>query len=215
MTDQAKLKVINAAQAELGNEPLTDLNDDSIQDSGSAYKLLRSIELSRDVVLARHGWLCALEYTTLTPQASPAGNWKYPFQYLAPADCLRIWEVEGTPLMFETRHRWGQKWELGTFDTDLGARQILRARHSFEQLPIAYVRRCSWGALTPHLVDAIGAELAGRECYSINGDMAGAQKLKQSAEGKILMAISVEATQEGGQEPWAPSIPQAIRNLSR
>ena len=214
MADVAQLKVLNAALAALGNEPLTDLTDDSIQQSGAAYKLLRSIELSFDAVIGRHGWTCALEYVQLTPLAAPAGDWKYPWRYTPPGDCLLVWEIEGQ-LFNGDAQCWAPRWQVGTVDTDIGARQIIRSRDSIDTLNVAYVRRCSYGALTPHLVDAIGHELAGRCCFSINGDAGTAERLKNTAEKKILMAISVEGTQEGGQQPIAPSIPQMIRNRSR
>ncbi len=214
MSDIAQLKVLNAALAALGNEPLADLTAASIQRSGAAQKLLRSVELSRDTVLGRHGWTCALEYTVLTPSAAPAGSWKYPWQYLAPNGCLLVWEIEGVQFNGEATC-WEPRWQVGTLDTDLGARHLIRSRDQIDSLNIAYVRTCSWGALTPHLVDAIGFELAGRCCYSINGDQGAAARLANAGEKKILLAISVEGTQEGGQAPLAPSIPQMIRNYSR
>lgn len=215
MSDDAELMVLNAALAALGNEPLTDLNDDSLQGSGAAYKLLRSMDLSRQTVLSRHGWLCALEYTTLTPEPADAGNWKYPWQYRLPADALIVWEVAGECLWLEGQWACANRWQTATIDSDLGAIKVLRGLGQIDPLPIAYVRDAGWSGLSASLLDAIGLELAGRCCYGINGDRATASDLKNQAEKKIALAIGAEAKQEGEQDPLAPSIPAMIRNRSR
>ena len=51
-----------------GGRPLR--SDPGDQSSG-ATKLVRQIDQARDIVLARHGWTCALEYVTLQPAQHP------------------------------------------------------------------------------------------------------------------------------------------------
>ena len=215
MTDAAQVQIVNTALALLGNEPVIDLGDDSLQGSGAAYKLMRSLDTARDVILRRHGWLCALTYTALSAEAAEAGNWKYPWLYRLPGDALRTWEIGGVVFGGTEFECWAPRWQTATIDSDLGAVQVIRSRDNVTALNIAYVRRASWGALDIHIADAIAHELAGRCCYSINGDQGKAERLKQAAEAKALMAISVDGTQEGSQEPIAPSIMQGIRNSSR
>lgn len=216
MTDVAQMTCLNAALLQLGNEPVSDILDEQIEESGALFKLLRAMDLARDVVLGRHGWLCVLQYTVLTPEAAPPGNWKFPWQYLLPGDCIRPWEIGGIVFQGTEHECWGPRWQSATIDNDIGSRLLIRSRDKIDSLRIGYVRRpSSWMALAPHLLDAIGWELAGRTCYAINGDAAKAKDLKKEAEGKVLMAISVDGVQTGGEEPVSPSIPAMIRNLSR
>lgn len=225
MVDVAQVQIVNTALGLLGQEPVTDLSEASLQASISATKLMRHIEQARDTVLRRHGWLCALEYATLAP-AMPEGysNWRYPTVYYLPSDALRTWEIAGIcpggnagftcdgPFFGDG---WEPRWQTGTFETDDGARQIIRAQNADASLNIVYVRRCDWSSLDAHVADAIAFETASRAGFSITGASAVMKDMAQRAEAKVMMAISVDGTQEGGQPPWAPSIPQALRNLSR
>ena len=106
-----------------------------------------------------------------------------------------------------------ERWQLNTIDTSQGAQSVILTADALSSLNICYVRLASWGALDPHLRDAIAFDMAARAGFSVGGVDPG--KLEKAAEAKILAAISVDATQEGGQPPYAPSIPAALRNYSR
>lgn len=215
MSDDARVKVVNIALNQLGQEPVVDLSDASIQGSNAAMKVLRVLDDAREMVLARHGWLCAMVYVTLQP-AVIAGyvNWKYPYVYQLPGDGLEVWEIGGCPLTEYYSTWWSGRWEVGSIDTDQGPLKIVRAREC-GPLNVAYTRRASWGALESHLRDAVAWEAAARSCYSVTADVTRTSQLKKEAESKVMMAIGKEGTQEGGQEPLAPSIPAAIRAFSR
>ncbi len=215
MTDVAKVTVMNTALAQLGQEPVPDLTEASLEDSLAAVKLLRVFDEGRDVVLARQGWLCALQYTTLSPVVIPNYvNWKYPTTYVLPGDGVGVWEIGGWPLTDYYGGYWRQRWELGTLDTDMGPQIIIRARNFADALNVAYMRRCSWGALTIHLRDAVAFEIAARGCNAVTGDMNLAKKLEAAAERKVQMALSTEAKQIEGEETYAPSIPDSIRRYA-
>ncbi|MGH6958596.1 MAG: hypothetical protein ACREEW_18170 [Caulobacteraceae bacterium] len=222
----SQLSVINAALGILGREPVADLTAASLAKSDATVKLLRSIETAKNVVLQRHGWLCALTYASLAPAQIPNySNWRYPFVFLAPGDALRIWEVAGWGC--EGQPSWGgpPRWEVGTYDFAPGAsRFLIRVGSWWEaqaiadgaagELNIAYVRRCAWEALTELLGDAIAYEAAWRQCNSITGDKQLAQGLEQTKERMVQMALGEDATQTGGQPPLAPSIPAALRRFA-
>lgn len=218
MPDVAQVTIINSALFQLGQEPVADLSDASLQGSVAAVKLLRVMEEARDTVLRRHGWNCALNYRTLSPVvlANDPPNWRYPTTFLVPGDGLRVWEIENLLECF-----WGPRWQVNSVETQSGSQMVVRAAAgqgplagaSVDDLNVAYIRRCNWASLDAHLRDAIAFDLAARGCYSVTG--ARDKALDAKAEAKVLMAVSSDATQEGGQPPLAPSIPQALRNLSR
>lgn len=219
MPDVAQVQIVNTALGLLGQEPVADLSEPALQASIAATKLMRAIEQARDTILRRHGWICALKYVTLPP-ATPDGyvNWRYPTVYFLPPDALRVWEIEGvtpTPGTAFDAGCWGPRWQAGTEETDSGARQVIRAQNATAQVNIAYVRRCNWASLDAQVADAIGYELAARGALSVTGMQATAEKMAARAENKVMQAISVGDTQEGGQPSWMPSIPAQIRNSSR
>lgn len=207
------LTVINQALFELGSEPVSDLSDSTLETSLAAVKLLRVVEASRDIVLRRHGWTCALEYVTLAP-AVIAGNYRYPTVFLLPGNALRVWEIDGVCIGIPGTD-WPQRWQMGTIEDGAAARQIIRAAGSPASLDVAYVRRAVWAAIEPHVLDAIAYDLAARGCYAVTGDLGQAKKLLGQAEQKAIAAVSVDGTQEGGQPALGPSIPAALRAYSR
>lgn len=216
MADAAQVQIVNTALFALGQEPVVDLSEAALQGSISATKLMRQIDAARDTVLRRHGWLCALEYVTLAPAILDGYvNWRYPAVYELPADALRTWEIEGiTPdLGGDSGSCWEPRWQTGTFEIDDAARQIIRGMDVASNLNIAYVRRANWASLDAHVADAIAHELAMRAEFSITG--AATKALMGKAEAKVMMAISVDGTQEGGQPAWAASTPAALRNGAR
>lgn len=230
MADVAQVSVMNKALFQLGNEPVTDLSDASLAQSNAAVKLLRVMDDSRKTILHRHGWVCALTYATLAPMASPPANFRYAAAFQCPGDFLRVWEV---PNPFEDGvnssvipagdfYGWAdpnfypvERWQLNTIENANGATSVIVTKDALSTLNLVYVRFASWAALDPHVSDAVAYDMAARGCYSVNGDQSAATKLEKIAEQRVLAAISVDATQEGGQPPYAPSIPASLRNWSR
>lgn len=228
MPDVAQVSMMNRALFQLGNEPVADLSDASLAQSNAAVKILRIMDDSRDVVLHRHGWCCALTYVTLAPMATPPANFRYAAAFQCPGDFVRVWEVanpfdDGTQVSVVPPQDYfmtpdpnfypEERWQLVTVDTDQGAQSMILTADALDTLNLCYVRRAGWGALDPHLRDAIAFDMAARAGFSVGGMDPG--KLEKAAETKILAAISVDATQEGGQPILAPSIPAALRNFTR
>jgi hypothetical protein len=77
------------------------------------------------------------------------------------------------------------------------------------------VRDCNYQALDQHVADAIAFDAAARAAYTVTADASLQAGLEKKAENKVLMAISVDGTQEGGQDPLAPSVTSLIRRISR
>jgi hypothetical protein len=213
MSDTAQVNVLNRALYLLGQDPVADLSEGSLQGSGAATKLMRLADAAKDVVLRRHGWTCALQYVTLSP-AVLAGdaNWRYPTTFLLPADALRVWEVQGLAVGCDPR------WQLATIEPDGGgARIVIRAASGvggLDSLNLVYVRRAGWEALDAHVRDAVAHEIAAQGCWSVTGDQARTTALEKRAEEKALMAISVDGAQEGGQPPMGASKTAALRASS-
>jgi hypothetical protein len=128
MSDPIQVQLVNTALSDLGQEPVSDLTPDSLAQSNAAVKLLRVLDTARDVVLARHGWTCALEYVALQPATLPPAyqNFRYPTSYLLPADALRVWEIAG--VSFNGNFNcWAPRWQVGTTEISGSPQIIIRA----------------------------------------------------------------------------------------
>lgn len=223
MSDPAQVRIVNTALNALGQEPVTDLTDASLDGSVAAVKILRVLDTARETVLARHGWVCALEYDTLSPSVIPgAANFRYPTVFLVPGNSLRVWEIDGDPWNGDLAGGWGPRWQVGTIENGASARTIIRASSGafplaggVTTLNIAYVRLANWQALDAHVADAVAFDAAARAAASITGEISMSDKMAKKAEQQVMIAIGIDGTQEGGQPPLAPSIPAAIRNRSR
>lgn len=217
MATAAEVRIINTALASLGQEPVSDLEEASLQTSLAAVKLLRHMQVARDTVLSRHGFTCATTYTTLSPALiSGYVNWRYPTVYQLPGDALRVWEIGGICAGGHDFGGWEPRWQCGTVeDNSGGAVQVIRAREADQALNVAYIRRAAWAALDPNVSDAIAYDIAKRGATAVTGDQAIISRAAKDAETKVMLAISIGDTQEGGQPPWMGSTPALIRNMSR
>jgi hypothetical protein len=256
MADVGEVNAVNRALFLLGQDPVDDLSDASLQFSAGAVKLLGALGDARDLTLARHGWACALEYVTLQPATIPGYvNWRYPTVFLLPPDALRVWEIGGTVANGNEYQSWLPRWQIGTTEVENEdfPRLIIRASADsggyylldgsywgwssapssassaapaspdgnpatpplLGPLNVAYVRRCAWLAMDPHVYEAAYVRLAAIGCYSVTGDQALARKLELQAEQKAIDATRMEGNAEGGQPPAAPSMPHLLRMRSR
>jgi hypothetical protein len=168
-------------------------------------------------------------------------NWRYSDVYLLPPDALRVWEVAGTIANGNEYQSWLPRWQIGTTEVDGAPRLIIRGSAytggsflidgaywgwsslpssgapdpavpvGLGDLPVAYVRRCSWQAMDPHVFEAAYTRLAAMGCYSVTGDLALKKTLELQAEQKAVAATQMENVAEGGQPSIAPSIPHLLR----
>jgi hypothetical protein len=233
MAWDAQTRAMNIALAQLGKLPVSDLNEQSLRASSAAMKLNAFMYDALDMVLERQGWLCAMTYAQLNPatdaQIAADDNWRFPVFYVLPGGCLRVWEVR-TPTLIQP---WwgdidwiafselgppvmeGEAWQVTTIDAADGSTQKILRTDLQCGLCISYTRRCNWAALPFLVLQAVGYSLAALGCYTVTADQQRQAKLEQLAESKVLMALSVEATQEAGMASIAPSIPARIRAISR
>lgn len=172
----AATKIINGALVQLGEDTVAAVDQDPAP--SRLVKILPHLQPAIDAVLMRYGWLCALEYATLTPELSIPGNWRFPFHYVVPEGGLRFWEVSRT-----------SGWERGVHERDDGAsRAVLRATGG-GPLNVSYVKRRSADALDVNVTDAVIFELAARACGPITGSEEKALKLRKVADAAILSAM--------------------------
>lgn len=229
MTDVAKIRAVNVALLALGKPTVTGLSEADQRLNQSAAKIARVLDTCRLNMLERHGWLCAMSYACLQPVVIPNDvNWKYSAVYALPKDYVALWDLRvpqlvpwfaeidwstfglvGPPVLNE------QAWEINTLDDTTGGSMTVLRCNLCAGVAIAYTRRANWEALSPQLLDAIGWDAAQRVAYNVTGDQNQADKLSQRAERAIDLAIGKDATQEGGQNPIAPSVPERIRAISR
>lgn len=224
----AEVDVYNTALGQLGKATIVDVSAATLATSGAATQLKRVASTSLETVLARHGWLCALTYGWLEPAVIASDkNWKYCTRYLLPGDALRVWEVR-TPNeasflteidlvsfgLFGTPLREGEAWETNRIDDGDGARLVLRTNLDCG-VAVAWVRKCSYAALDPHVADAVAFDMAARVARNVTGDEGTAKGLEAKAEQKVLLAISVDSTQQGGQAPLVHQTMARIRDISR
>jgi hypothetical protein len=195
-----RLSILNTALGHL-KEPVA---PDLVSLRTNAEKVYAQLDVCRQAILERHGWLCALEYETLQ-QAADISNWKYDAGFWLPADALRVWVVgeENPPYPVI-------KWEAGTKTVAGVTRKVIWA-DGVTELDVAYVRDAPAEALTANLADAIAYELAARTCGGVNGSEALAAKLAKEAPLYLAYAVGVDGTQEGGQDAMLADVPALVR----
>jgi hypothetical protein len=190
---QAATRIVNAALVQLGEDPVADVEADPAP--GRLVKILPHLQPAIDAVLVTYGWLCALEYATLTPSPTIPGNWKYPHHYLAPEGGLRFWTVERIT-----------GWERGSWRN----RPVLRAVEG-GTLNVAYVTRRDADALDANVGDAVAFELAARACQSLNGSVELALRLRGIADDAVLKAQGVDGQDWKGDEEMVVDRVAALR----
>jgi hypothetical protein len=223
MSDPAQVRIVNNALGHLGQEPVTDLEDASLAGLGGGGQAdAGATTRPSDTVLATAtAGSDALKYVTLTAvpdlPAKLAVSDRLPRPGRQPA---RVGDRRRAGELAACAGSWGPRWQVGKIEAGDAARWIIRASKdacsggTLDSLNIAYVRKANWASFSAHLADAISYEAAVRAAYSITGEQPSATLTKRAAE-QIMVAIGIDGTQEGGQPPAAPSIPAAIRNMSR
>jgi hypothetical protein len=190
------LSILNDALTQLKQPTVADVVGESL--TIVASRVLAILPAARQAVLERHGWLCALAYTTLVADAA-LSNWKYDAGYNLPGDALRVWMVDGDPC--------NTKWEAGTVAP---ARKVIWANGTGD-LDIAYVRDLPSAAMSPNLADAIAWELAARCCGGVTGDSQLAVAIERAAGNRLAWAVGVDGTQEGGQDTLVGDVVAGVR----
>lgn len=178
MTD-AVTSLVNSALVQLGEDTVESVT--LTPAPSRVTKIMPHVQDAIDAVLVRYGWLCALEYATLLPEATIPGNWKFGHHYVMPEGGLRFWTVMRT-----------SGWERGVQERpDSASRPILRAIEG-GALDVAYVKRREAGQLDVNVRDAVVFELAARACKPITGSAEEALRLRKIADAAILAAMGTD-----------------------
>lgn len=168
-------RIVTGALVQLGEDPVTSIDLDP--PPSRLTKILPHLQDAIDAVLVKYGWLCALEYATLTPSLLVPSNWRFGYHYVLPEGALRFWEVSRLT-----------GWERGVWEKTTGQTQpILRAVEGGE-INVSYVKRRAADALDANVRDAVVFELAARACRPMNGSVERALELRRLADQAIIAA---------------------------
>lgn len=169
-------RIVSAALVQLGEDPVTSITLDP--SPSRLTKILPHLQDAIEAVLVKYGFLCTLEYYTLTPSDLVPANWRFPFHYIIPEGCLRFWEVDRVT-----------GWERGVWENPAnGATQtVLRAKEG-GSINLSCVKRRSADALDANVRTAVVFELAARACRSMNGSVERALELRNLADKAVITA---------------------------
>lgn len=177
---EAATKIVNAALVQLGEDTVASIDPDPAP--SRLVKILPHLQPAIDAVLKRYGWLCALEYATLTPSGLAPANWRFPFAYVMPEGGLRFWTVERAT-----------GWERGVWENPAtGAVQTILRAIEGGPVNVAYVKRRAADALDANVSDAVAFELAARACRPMNGSAERALELRRIADQALMTAMSAD-----------------------
>jgi hypothetical protein len=172
-------RIITGALVQLGEDAVTSIDLDP--PPSRLVKILPHLQDAIDAVLVKYGWLCALEYETLTPSDLVPTNWRFEYAYVLPEGALRFWEVSRIT-----------GWERGVWEGAGGATQpILRAKEG-GAINVSYVKRRAAAALDANVRDAVVFELAARACRSMNGSVERALELRRLADQAVITAQATD-----------------------
>lgn len=169
-------RIVTGALVQLGEDPVTSIDLDP--PPSRLVKILPHLQDAIEAVLVKYGWLCALEYATLTPSDLVPANWRFGFHYLVPEGGLRFWEVSRT-----------SGWERGVWENPAtGATQSVIRATAGGELNVSYIKRRSADALDVNVRDAVVFELAARACRPMNGSTERALELRTIADRAVISA---------------------------
>jgi len=175
---EAGTRIVNGALVQLGEDTVADL--DAPPRPSRIVKIMPHLAPAIRSVLKRYGFLCSLEYATLTPSGDVPGNWRFPVHYVMPEGGLRLWTVDRL-----------SGWERGTWvrPGDSTALTVIRASEG-GAINVAYVVERAADQLDSNVEDAVVFELAARACRPMNGSVERALELRKIADEAILNAIA-------------------------
>ena len=196
---EAATAVVNAALVHLGEDTVASIEADPAP--SRIVKIMPHLRPAIRAVLKRYGFLCALEYATLTPSADVPGNWRFPVHYVMPEGGLRLWTVERLT-----------GWERGVWvrPSDQAGLTVIRAKQG-GPLDVAYVTERAPDFLDANVADAVAFELAARACRPMNGSVERALELRKIADEAILTAIAADGQDAKADEEMITDRVAALR----
>lgn len=176
--------IVNSALTKLGEARITSLSDNVKQ----AREMNAIYELRRDNLLRAYNWSFAMERTSLSA-SSDAPAWGYSYEYVLPADCVRVvqvddvWIIPGYSDFIGGPDEEPFKIEARTIVTDIGA-----------PLKIRYIKKVTnTASYDPCFVETLAYDLAYEACEAITQSGTKKESLRGGKEDQILLAVRANA----------------------
>ena len=184
----AVIDIVNRALTKLGERHITSLGDD-VKAARAASSLY---DIVRDAEIAAHSWNFAKKRDKLSAEAAkPEFGWS--FQYLLPADCLRLLQLGSWPQPVMSDYVNGENrqyvLEGGRILTNLGP-----------TLNIIYLwRETEAGVYPPVFVEALACKLAVEMAEILSGSGSKRQMAWEEYEQAVKMARKINAISQPPQ----------------
>lgn len=189
MTTTAKTDLVNKAMAHLGEPAFTTIDTDP---PGAALaKVLGQLDGrfgAERIALARHPWLCALSYASLSAISPTVSNWKWQYGFLLPDTFVKMWVVDGDD----------QPFEVGTLEISTVIKNVVWA--NVAALDVCYTEQKGFEAYTPDFGEYMALLLASKTAGPLKSDYEAARRLAKEAGDQALLAMSGEAGQYKDQD---------------
>lgn len=198
---EAATAIVNGALVQLGEDTVASIDADPAP--ARVTKILPHLRPAIRSVLKRYGFLCSLEYATLSPSGDVPANWRFSFHYLMPEGGLRFWTVERLT-----------GWERGVWRRNDGAALTVIRAKTGGPLNVAYVVEREADLLDANVVDAVTFELAARACRPMNGSVERALELRKIADQAILTAIAADGQDSKADEEMLTDRLAALRAMA-
>ncbi|MDG4721588.1 MULTISPECIES: hypothetical protein [Thalassospira] len=168
--------IANIAMQLIGEQPITSLDEDSDR-ARLAKAYFRG---AVDRVLAAHSWTWAKKRSLLS-DATETPAFGYSYQYLLPADCLRVWSIEKEGISLGVTQKWEREGDYLLTDVSAPLQVVFSCRRS------------SYARLDQYLADVMGASLALAVAQSTEGSNTGVERMQVTYER--FLAIGKTADQ--------------------
>jgi hypothetical protein len=171
----SKVGIINLALTQIGSARIASVTEDSEQ----ARKANAVYDLIRDEVMVAHPWNFAIDRTSLAVLDSTP-EFDYDYQFLLPADCLRVlstdtveddWEVAGDKILYND-----------------------------DSINIKYIKKITdTTKYSPGFIQALAARLAAELAYPIADSRTLSEEMFKVYLDKLKIAKSQDAQESGDQ----------------
>lgn len=195
---EAATAIVNGALVQLGEDTVASIDADPAP--SRVTKILPHLRPAIRSVLKRYGFLCSLEYATLSPSGDVPANWRFSYHYLMPEGGLRFWTVERLT-----------GWERGVWRRSDGASLTVIRAKTDGPLNVAYVVEREADLLDAHVTDAVILELAARACRPMGGSKEDAQSLANKAGDAFAAAIAADGQDSKADEAMIEDRLAALR----
>ena len=178
-----------ASEVQIVNRALRLLRVDQIsslgEGTGQANWAADTYPDARDALVAEYPWNFAMARDSL-PALTDAPAWGYDYAYQLPADCLRLWSIQGEP-------------ECEVAPYKIEGRRIVT--DGAAPLKILYIRKIeNPGEFSPLFIEALVVKLAAEGAFRFTGSVAREQAMVELYREKVAMARRYDA-QEGTPDP--------------